>query len=250
MYAQLDSPLPGLTVTSTGERCCGMRGAAHLGFLGDVPVDTVYTDPGGGLVDPTTFDPTVISPIIDTGSLPLTNIVSPSLDSMYPSTIGTEFTSNGDGTYTNIQTGQSVPYDTAAAITQATTGPATVNLNTVATEQNVSLIDPTTGQTSTISTNNLSAAAQALQAAGQLVNSVGKLTAQGQALLAQGNLYNTLPHPSATAGFSNAMSSLTSWFTESTLFPGFPNYGVVGIVVVVLGIGMSYMESRPTRRKR
>jgi hypothetical protein len=239
-YAQLDSPLPGLTVTSTGERCCGMRG------LGDMPVDTVYTDPGGGLVDPTIID----TPIIDTGSLPLTNIVSPSLDSMYPSTIGTEFTSNGDGTYTNIQTGQSVPYDTAAAITQATTGPATVNLNTVATEQNVSLIDPTTGQTSTISTNNLSAAAQALQAAGQLVNSVGKLTAQGQALLAQGNLYNALPHPSATTGFSNAMSSLTSWFTESTLFPGFPNYGVVGIAVVVLGIGFSYMESRPTRRKR
>ena len=239
-YAQLDSPLPGLTVTSTGERCCGMRG------LGDMPVDTVYTDPGGGLVDPTIID----TPIIDTGSLPLTNIVSPSLDSMYPSTIGTEFTSNGDGTYTNIQTGQSVPYDTAAAITQATTGPATVNLNTVSSEQNVSLIDPTTGQTSTISTNNLSAAAQALQAAGQLVNSVGKLTAQGQALLAQGNLYNTLPHPSATAGFANAMSSLTSWFTESTLFPGFPNYGVVGIAAVVLGIGFSYMESRPTRRKR
>jgi hypothetical protein len=244
MYAQLDSPLPGLTVTSTGERCCGMRG------LGDVPVDTVYTDPGGGLVDPTTFDPTVISPIIDTGSLPLTNIVSPSLDSMYPSTIGTEFTSNGDGTYTNIQTGQSVPYDTAAAITQATTGPATVNLNTVATEQNVSLIDPTTGQTSTISTNNLSAAAQALQAAGQLVNSVGKLTAQGQALLAQGNLYNTLPHPSATAGFSNAMSSLTSWFTGSTLVPGIAN-GVVLSGLAVLGlISWQIIGAEPPRRRK
>lgn len=242
MYAQLDSPLPGLTVTSTGERCCGMRG------LGDVTFDTTSTDPGGGLIDPTL--PADPGYVFDTGSLPITNIVSPSLDSMYPPTVGTEFTSNGDGTYTNIQTGQSVPYDTAAAITQATTGPATVNLNTVPTEQNVTLIDPTTGQSSTVSTTNLSAAAQALQAAGQLVNSVGKLTAQGQALLAQGNLYNPVPQSSATAGFSNAMSSLTSWFTESTLVSGFPNYGVLGIAVVVIGIGVSYMQSRPTRRRR
>jgi hypothetical protein len=244
-YAQLDSPLPGLTVTSTGERCCGLRGyqpGAHslLGMLGDdlLPIDTTFTDPGN-LVPPSDF-----STPVDTTGLPLTNITTPSLESMYPSTIGTEFTSNGDGTYTNIQTGQSVPYDTAAAITQATIGPATVNLNTQPSQQNLTLTDPNTGVTSTVSTNNLSVAAQALQAAGQLITSAGKLTAQGQALLNQGNLYNAPP----TTGFSGAMSSLTSWFTGSTMIAGVPNVAIIGggllAVMVVLPALMSGKKRR------
>jgi hypothetical protein len=242
MYAQLDSPLPGLTVNSDGERCCGMRGYTP-GMLGDdsVPVDTTGTYDTGTLVDPNA--PISFSPV-DLSTLPA-NTITPSLESMYPATIGTEFTSNGDGTYTNIQTGQSVPYDTAAAITQATTGPATVNLSTVATEGNLTLVDPTTGAATTINTNNLSAAAQALNAAGGLVTAAGKLTAQGQALLNAGNLYNPVP---ASAGISGAMASLTSWFTGSTMIAGVPNVAVaVGVIALVMVLP-AMMSGKKRRR--
>ena len=191
-----------------------MRGAGHTGLgstwspahrsLGDVTVDTTYTDPGAGIVDPT---------LIDTSNLPLENIVSPPLTMQYPASIGLEFVSNGDGTYTNIQTGQSVPYDTAAAITQATGGSAPITAPLQSAQNNQTLVDAAAGMPSGIA--NLTTAAQALQSAGQLVNAAGKLTAQGQALANAGNLYNPAPVSSSGLNFSGAMSSLTSWMSSN-----------------------------------
>jgi hypothetical protein len=261
MYAELHSPLPSLTVDPTGEHCCGMRGSImhrHMRGLGSfddaLTFDTTPIYDTGGLVDPTApasdflFQPTDPIMNVDLSTLP-PNPISPSLEAMYPQTVGTEFTSNGDGTYTNIQTGQSVPYSIAQQITAATTGSATGNLQTQGTEVSGSIVDPNTGQS--ISTNNLTTAAQALNAAGNLVTAAGKLTAQGQALLHSGNLYNA---PSSSSGFpaniSSAMSSLTSWFTQSSLVSGFPNYGVLGVALLVVGIGVSYISSRPKRRSR
>lgn len=247
MYAQLDSPLPGLTVTTDGERCCGMRGPYRpghvLGMLGDVPVDATSIYDTAPLVDPNA--PIDFTPV-DLSTLPV-NTITPSLESMYPATIGTEFTSNGDGTYTNIQTGQKVPYDTAAAITQATIGPATVNLSTVATEGNVTLVDPNTGAATAINTNNLTAAAQALNAAGQLVTAAGKLTAQGQTLLNGGNLYNPVP---AATGISGAMSALTSWISAPTLVPPIPNGVVIVGVLVFVTMLPGFMRGTSSKRRR
>jgi len=233
MYAELHSPLPGLTVDPTGEHCCGFRG--HLGMLGqDDSVDLTNLP---------------LSPI-DTSETLSPLITPPTSMIDFPNTIGTEFTSNGDGTYTNLQTGQSVPYGIAQQITAATTGAATSNVQTQGTEVPGTIVDPNTGQS--ISTNNLSAAAQALNAAGQLVTAAGKLTAQGQTLLHAGNLYNPAPTSSSGigAGISSAVSSLTSWFTQSSLVSGFPNYGVVGVVLLVGTIAASYISSRPKRRTR
>jgi hypothetical protein len=261
-YAALDSPLPGLTVSPTGERCCGVRGyqpGAHalLGMLGDTPIfDTSSTDPTGSLIDPTAIDqpapiidltPPIetLPPIIDTTSLPLPNQLSPSVYSSYPSSVGTEFTSNGDGTYTNIQTGQTVPYNIAEQISAATAGAPAVD--TTATGQNLTITDAS-GATSSVNTNNLTVAAQALQAAGQLVNAAGKLTAQGQALLNGGNLYK--PAPVSTNPFSGAMSSLSSWMSGSTFIPGVPNM-VVGLVAIAGLIGLSIaVQDRPKKRRR
>lgn len=242
MYAQLNSPLPGLTVSQSGKRCCGMRGY-HA--LGDFPVDTTYTDPGVGIVDPTITE----IPPIDTTDLPLTNIVSPPLESIYPTSIGLEFTSNGDGTYTNIQTGQHVPYSIAQQITDATTGSATTNVGTTSAQNNLTIVDPTTGMSTTSMIGNLTTAAQALQAAGQLVNAAGKLTAQGQALAAAGNLYNPAQVSSTGVNLSSAMSSLTSWFTGSTLIAGFPNYGILGVGILAL-VMLPSLFSGKKRRKR
>lgn len=257
-YAPLDSPLPSLTVTSTGERCCGMRGhlgyqpGAHallgmlgmLGMLGDDPVvfDTTSTDPTGGLIDPGVIDQP--SPIdLTSVDLPLPNQLSPSISDplIYPQSVGTEFTSNGDGSYTNIQTGQTVPYSIAEQITAATAGAPAVD--TTATGQNLNITDAS-GATSTINTNNLSIAAQALQAAGQLVNAAGKLTAQGQALLNQGNLYKAPP----ATGISGAMSSLTSWFSGSTLIAGVPNVAILGGGLLALLVLPSMFGGKKRRR--
>lgn len=251
MYAQLDSPLPGLTVSPTGERCCGMRGA-FLGMLGQDPIafDTTSTDVTGGLIAPDNPAP----PIIDLGPpapidmpvLPLPNQLSPSLETMYPATVGNEFTSNGDGTYTNIQTGQTVPYTIAEQITAATKGP--VSVDTTATGQDINITDPNTGAKNTVNTNDLTVAAQGLQAAGQLVTAAGKLTTQGQTLLNGGNLYKT---PSTTSPFGNisgAMSSLTSWFTGSTMIPGLPNMVIIGGIVAAAFI-LPAMMSRKKRKR-
>jgi hypothetical protein len=255
MYAELNSPLPGLTVSPTGERCCGMRGA-FLGMLGQDPIafDTTSTDVTGGLIAPDNPAP----PIIDLGPpapidmpvLPLPNQLSPSLETMYPATVGNEFTSNGDGTYTNIQTGQTVPYTIAEQITAATSGTATANLQTTATGQgqDINITDPNSGVTNTVNTNNLSVAAQGLQAAGQLVTAAGKLTTQGQTLLNGGNLYKT---PSTTSPFGNisgAMSSLTSWFTGSTMIPGLPNMVIIGGIVAAAFILPAMMSGKKRKR--
>jgi hypothetical protein len=258
-YSALTSPLPGLTVSPTGERCCGLRGyqpGAHalLGMLGDTPIfDTSSTDPGS-LIDPSVFDqpspiidltPPIetLPPIIDATALPLPNQLSPSVYSSYPASVGTEFTSNGDGTYTNIQTGQTVPYQIAEQLTAATTGAATSSLDTTATGQNLTITDAS-GATSSVNTNNLTVAAQALQAAGQLVNAAGKLTAQGQALLNGGNLYK--PAPVSANPFSGAMASLTSWFSGST--GGFPNVAILGVGLAAVFVLPSLMGGKKRRR--
>ena len=241
MYAELDSPLPGLTVSPTGEHCCSMRG-----FLGqDESID--YTDPG--ISTDTTGDFSNLPlPGVDF-SEPLVPLISPPNSMIdFPTTIGTEFQSNGDGTYTNIQTGQSVPYAYAQQITAATTGAATTNVQTQGTEVAGSIIDPNTG--ATIPLNNLTAAAQALNAAGQLVTAAGKLTAQGQTLLNAGNLYKPLPTTGAGANISAAVSGLTSWLTGSSVIAGFPNYGVLGVGLLAVTIAASYISSRPKRRKK
>lgn len=247
-YGVISSPLPGLTVTPTGERCCGMRG--HIGYqpgahalLGQDPseFDTTSTDVTGGLVDPSTTGTDQVP--IDFGGmteLPLPNQLSPSLDSLYPTTVGTEFTSNGDGTYTNIQTGQSVPYSVAEQVTAATAAPS---VDTTATGQNLTITDPNTGATSSVNTNNLTTAAQALQAVGQLVNAAGKLTTQGAALLAQGNLYKAPP----ATGISGAVGSLTSWMSGSTMIAGVPNMAVLGLGIVAL-IAVSSLAGGKRRR--
>lgn len=252
-YDLLNSPLPGLTVTEDGSRCCGMRG---MGAADDVTeFDTSYTDPGGGLVDPTVIDPVEISPIDYTltpgpmePELPLAPSVGPSLNALSPSTIGTNFVlDSASGEYLNLQTGQLVPEATAQAITAASTGAGTANLDTVATGQgpSVTITDPNSGATSTVAVNGLSAAAQSLQAAGQLVNAAGKLTAQGQALLNAGNLYN--PLPATGVNLSAAVSSLTSWFTGETLIAGVPNWIVGFGAVALLGV-VSSMTGKKRRR--
>lgn len=227
-YAQMDSPLPGLTVSPDGCHACGMRG------LGDDSVD-LSTLP--------------LAPVDTTESL--TPILTPYDTSMFsmPDTIGTEFTSNGDGTYTNIQTGQSVPQSIAEQITAATTGSATAGgVATTSAPITGTLVDPNTG--SVIHTNNLTAAAQALNSAGQLITAAGKLTAQGQALLNAGNLYN--PAPVSTApNLSSAMSSLTSWFTGSTLLPGIANGTVLAGVAALVFVSWAVLpDEHPKRRRR
>jgi hypothetical protein len=218
-------------------------------MLGDDPVvvDTTYTDPGGGLVDPNAPASDYLFATGDLSAL-APNPISPSLEAMYPTTVGTEFVGHGDGTYTNIQTGQTVPYSIAQEITAATTGAGTANLQTQGTEVPGTIVDPNTGQS--IPTNNLSEAAQALNAAGQLVTAAGKLTAQGQSLLHAGNLYNAPATTGAAANISAAVSSLTSWFTQSSLVSGFPNYGVVGVALLVVGVGMSFISSRSKRGRK
>lgn len=227
-YAQMDSPLPGLTVSPNGCHSCGMRG------MGDDSID--FSD-----LPLTTIDPTEdLSPILmpyDTGMI------------SFPDTIGTEFTSNGDGSYTNIQTGQSVPQSIAQQITAATTGSATAGgVALQSAPITGTLIDPNTG--SMISTNNLSVAAQALQSAGQLITAAGKLTAQGQALLNSGNLYNAAPIPAAS-GFSAAMSSLTSWFSGSSSFGGLviPNVALIGGVLATYVV-LEIVKSSPRKKRR
>lgn len=219
-YAQMDSPLPGLTVSPTGCHSCGMRG------LGDDSTDLPLTT-----VDPSEILTPTISPL-DTGMIGL------------PDTIGTEFISNGDGTYLNIQTGQSVPMDTAQQVTAATTGAATSGgVATTSATITGTLVDPNAA-TSAVTTNNLTTAAQALNAAGQLVTAAGKLTAQGQALLNAGNLYNAVP--STTPNLSTAMASLTSFFTGSTLIAGVPNIAVIGIGIA----GLMALSSMGGKKKR
>ena len=241
-YAALNSPLPNLTVSPQGCHSCGMRGLRGLGDDSTPIFDTTSTDPGD-LIDPTVPVVTPDLAPVDISALPASNVTSTSIDALYPATVGTEFVSNGDGTYTNIQTGQAVPYATAQQVTNATTGAATANLDTTATQGTVTLTDPNTGVTSTVAMNNLTPAAQALNAAGQLVTAAGKLTAQGAARFSAGNFYNALP--AAPSSLSTAMSSLTTWMSGSTMIAGVPN------AVILLGlIGGVFMLSSMGGKKR
>lgn len=228
-YAALNSPLPGLTLSPEGCHSCGMRG--YKPGLGDDTIDTTSTDNFGDLTDTgSPITETLTYPdttnLLDTGSVD-TNVISPDLSSDNPATVGTEFISVGGGNYLNTQTGQTVPLSVAQAVTAATTGPATENLQTVNTEGNLTLTDPTAGTTTTVALNSLTTAAQALQAAGKLVNAAGQLTAQGQALAASGNLYTAPP----ATGVSAALSSLGSWF--STGNNGMLVIGLLAAVIVL-----------------
>lgn len=271
MYAQLDSPLPGLTAHAMGCVCgpghcnCGMRGFTqrriHLGMggLGDDTIDTtsdlqfgdepwLAVGPTASPLDPYTSEVTdpanVTSPLDPAIDLPLTptSDVGSSLASDYPSGIGTEFVLVGADQYMNIQTGQIVPMSVALAVTGATPVSATT-LQTTDTEQGVNLTDPTTG---TVYNGALTTAAQALNQAGQLVTAAGNLTAQGQALAKAGLLVSPA---SASSSLSASLASLTSWFSGSTLISGFPNWGVLAGLGVVGVVASSYL-SAPRRRKR
>lgn len=244
MYAQLNSPLPGLTVSPDGCHACGMRGflGQDDGSVDETPVDVTPID--------ITVPYTPPSLVLDSGAPAAPNIITPDISTGEPATIGTEFVSVGGGNYLNTQTGQTVPMAVAQQVTAATAGSATANLQTVNTPGNLTLIDPTSGQATTISTSNLTAAAQALQAAGQLVDATGKLTAQGQALLNGGNLYNALPQTGASASVSAALASVGSWFSGSTLIAGVPNMAVLGIGIVGLVIVSSMASGKSGRRRR
>jgi hypothetical protein len=250
--------------------------------LGDVSVDTTSTDQFGNLVDPnvpvsdmapytqapfTPFDPSAfgalsVNPVepspmlLDPNYLPLPPVsIDPSLTPLipsYPDSIGTEFLSQGDGTYMNIQTGQIVPMATAQAVTAATIGSATSNLDTISAQPNLTIVDPNTGVASTIATNNLTATAAALQAAGQLVNATGHLTAQGQALLNSGQLYKAVPAGSAlsASGLSASISSIGSWFTGQTIIAGLPNWALLGAALVGVPMLVGSFGSGRGRRRR
>src|SRR5579872_3902498 len=149
-YAPLSSPLPGLTVSEGGCQSCGMRGLGD-----DFSVDTTYTDPGGGLIDPYAAQPYAdpfasdpsygsLTPGPLEPDLPLAP-PTPSLNLFSPNNIGTNFVLDPlSGEYMNLQTGQLVPQSTAEAITAASTGPATSNLDTTATGQGpeITITDP------------------------------------------------------------------------------------------------------------
>ena len=227
MYAELHSPIPGHTVSPNGCRDCGMRG---LGQDEGDPLDTTILEPPIAPVD--------IGPV---------NAISPPIDAGVATNdapwIGNIFQNVGPDQYLNIQTGQVVPGSIAEQINAATSGAGSI-AQTTSTETVSDLVDPTTGQSFS---GNLTVAAQTLKNAGQLVDAAGHLTAAGRALASQGNLTGT---PATGANFSAAVHSLTSWFTQSNLMPGIPNWGVLGAVILVGGIASSYIMERPKRRRR
>lgn len=221
-YDALNSPLPNLTVSAGPKRCCGSRGLGQDGSSSD-------------------------SSTVDLSTLPVdTSVDSTSITENYPDMVGTEFVSAGGGDYTNIQTGQVVPYSTAVAITGATTGPAMASMDTTsavlptATLSINDVVDPSTGNSYS---GALTAAAAALQATGSLVNAAtGHLTPAGQALAQQGQLVST-----PAMSVSGSLQSLAEWFTAQTMFPGVPNAVVLvgGLALVaVLGQMMTGKKRR------
>jgi hypothetical protein len=243
--------------------CCGSR---RLGFRGlgqdDISDETNVTDVSD--LAPTDVTPIIATPVntispitpVDTGAIDLSNLpLAPSagtdVSSLYPASVGTEFVSNGDGTYTNIQTGQSVPYATAQAVTAATTGSATASVATqsatlpAGTFTVADVVDPSTG---TSYSGTLTAAASALQATGQLVTAGGQLTAAGQALAAQGQL-TTAAQAANAGGVTAALNSLSTWFGSQTLMAGVPNGVLLGGFVVALMILPSLISSKPKRKR-
>lgn len=218
------------------------------------------------LSDSNDLSPLSPGDISATTVLPLPDTYPPSLMNMYPATVGTEFVTNGDGTYTNIQTGQAVPYSTALAITNATAAPA--NLSTTAmipSNNGITLTDPNTGVVYTYdsatgqfagtngSTAGLTAAGQALAAAGQLVTAAGSLTAKAQALAAAGGL-SVAPAPPTSAytpiPAPGSLASLETWFGAQTVIGGVPN-GVVAVGgAALLMVGLSMMSGKGSKKRR
>jgi hypothetical protein len=250
-YAELNQPFPDLTVNPEG-----FPHDPHT--LGDASFDTSSTDNFGDLIDPTVppqdYTSLIPDPIYSVdptfeGNLPLAPS-SPSLTSLYPESIGTEFLSQGDGSYMNIQTGQIVPQSVAEGVTAATIGAGTANVDTASAQNNLTIVDPVTGHPSAIPTNNLSVAAQGLQAAGHLIDATGKLTAQGVALLHSGNLYKPLPVSGIGASLSSGLSSIESWFTGQTLWPGLPNAAVLAGGFAVFAFGMSALRDGKKKRRK
>lgn len=249
-YARLDSPLPNMTLSLEGCRACRTRGLGE----DNPPLDTssvdTFPDLSPPVITPIVVPTNTISPLspidlTDQGNIPLdSSSAVTSVESMYPATVGTEFVSNGDGTYTNIQTGQSVPFNIAQQITAATAPPSSgATIDTSGTEQGVNLTDPTTGQSYS---GTLTASAQALQSAGLLVTAAGKLTAQGQALAQSGQL---IAQPSAGGSVSAALSSLSNWFSAQSLMAGVPNVAVLGGLAVGLMVLSSMMSGKKRRRR-
>lgn len=212
-YAQLDSPLPNLTMLFHPGAHALLRGCPPCGMgQGDAPpIDPSIYDQFDLPLPVPTYPPVFLDPI--TTLQPINTDVP---------WIGDVFQNVGPDVYLNIQTGQTVPGAVATEIAAATQLPTGI-LQTTGTEQGVDLVDPTTGMNYT---GILTQAARVLQAGGQLADATGKLTAQGRALAASGQLVSGPVAPSG-AGFSSAIHSLTSWFTGSTLIAGYPNWGVL-----------------------
>lgn len=237
-YAQLDSPLPNLTMTFHPGAHALLRGCPPCGMGSEVPP----IDPGVfdnlPLTVPT-YPPVFLDP--SSGLMPIDTMSLWLGDSPW---IGDVFQNVGPDEYLNIQTGQVVPGSVATEIAAATRIPSGV-LQTAGTESGVTLIDPTTGVNYT---GILTQAAQALKATGQLVDAAGKLTSQGRSLAASGQLVSAPVSP-VGANISSAISSLTSWFNEKTLFSAFPNYAVVGGGLLGLMVAPS-LFSKSKRRRR
>lgn len=262
MYAQLDTSTPGLTAHALGCVCgpghcgCGMgaqftQRRIHLGGLGDDGDSAIddsewaseTTDPANSIspLSPGNgFDPSTMPDL----PLPSASDIGTGLTSDYPSTIGNEFVLVGPNQYLNIQTNQIVPMNVAQLVTGASTASG-ATLQTTGTESGVSLKDPVTG---TVYNGPLTAVAQALNATGQLVTAAGNLTAQGRALAASGQLV-TAP----TSSLSASLSSISSWFSSSTLLTGIPNWQVLGGTAAAIAfVSYLYRESsfQPPKRRR
>jgi hypothetical protein len=116
------------------------------------------------------------------------------------------------------------------------------------------IIDPVTGVTYA---GYLTQDAQTLYNSGSLLTAGNVLTPQGSALAAQGDLIQGTPAPSA-AQIAQAQSAVTSslaapsvagtswldWFTEETLFPGYPNGLVAAGGVIAVAWFMGGKKSR------
>lgn len=251
-YSRLtQNPLPNLTIAYKREMAGGLGCAdslCHHGMgddsdgvdLSDLPLAPDETYQG---------DPGISTQTIDLSQLPLAPTEQTLFD--YPTTVGTQFISNGDGTYTNIQTAQSVPYSTAVAVTAATTGAASTAAQAQAPIESNSgisalvpptLVDPSTG-TNYSTAQGLSSAAQVLQAAGNLYNAAnGQLTAAGIALAQQGGLVAAAP--SASASLTSGLNSLTSWFSGTNAALGVPN----SVLVIGGAIGLLLLSGKKRRR--
>jgi hypothetical protein len=234
-YAQLNSPLPSLTLPFHPGAHAFLRDCVHCD-LGD---DSLSYPP---LIDPTMTDLPLPTP---TDTSTILSPMNPPMNTDVP-WIGDIFQNVGPDEYLNIQTGQVVPGSIASEVIAATSGASSI-AQTTGTEPTATLVDPTTGETYS---GTLTHAAQALKSAGTLVDGVGHLTAQGRALAAVGQLISAPVTPTGGSSISSAVSSLTSWFTQKTLFSSVPNYLVVGGVAIGLFVIAEYSQGHYVVRSK